>query len=98
MLTRRNAITSVGAAASVLSMPAILPARAADLPNIRWGYILPPVAEMAGIFLLKPELLKHHGKTYTFEPKFLRGSPLVVTALAANEIDRKSTRLNSSHT
>lgn len=97
LLTRRNAITSVGAAASVLSMPAILPARAADLPNIRWGYILPPVAEMAGIFLLKPELLKHHGKTYTFEPKFLRGSPLVVTALAANEIDMGNLGFSTFH-
>ena len=64
-----------------------LPLRAADLPNIRWGYVLPPVAEIAGIFTTKPELLKHWNKSYTFEPKFVRGSPVLVTALAAGEID-----------
>jgi sulfonate transport system substrate-binding protein len=65
----------------------VLPLRAADLPNIRWGYVLPPVAEIAGIFTTKPELLKHWNKSYTFEPKFVRGSPVLVTALAAGEID-----------
>jgi sulfonate transport system substrate-binding protein len=63
------------------------PSRSADLPNIRWGYVLPPVAEFAGILTNKPELLKHWNKSYTFEPKFVRGSPVLVTALAAGELD-----------
>jgi len=66
---------------------AAAPSKSADLPNIRWGYVLPPVAEFAGIFTNKPELLKHWNKSYTFEPKFVRGSPVLVTALAAGEVD-----------
>ena len=78
----------VGATAALLCATATAtPVLAQDKPLIRYGYILPPVAEMAGIFLTKPELLKHHGKTYNFEAKFLRGSPLIVTALAAGEIE-----------
>jgi NitT/TauT family transport system substrate-binding protein len=66
---------------------AVSPSRSADLPNIRWGYVLPPVAEFAGILTNKPELLTHWNKSYTFEPKFVRGSPVLVTALAAGELD-----------
>jgi sulfonate transport system substrate-binding protein len=62
-------------------------ARAADPVTIRWGYILPPVAEMASIFAAQPALTPHLGKSYRFEAKYFRGSPLLVTALAANEID-----------
>jgi sulfonate transport system substrate-binding protein len=80
---------SLGAALFALAELIFPSARsnAADLPNIRWGYVLPPIAEIAGIFTTKPDLLKHWNKSYTFEPKFVRGSPLLVTALAAGEIE-----------
>ena len=85
MLTRR---TLMGGAAALAGAAAIAtPALAQQRPMIRFGYVLPPVAELAGIFTLKPDLLKHHGKTYDFEAKFVRGSPLLVTALAAGELE-----------
>ena len=75
------------AALAVTTFAGAVPSHAADLPNIRWGYILPPVAEFGGIFLSKPYILKHYKKSYTFEAKYVRGSPLLVTAFAAGEID-----------
>jgi len=62
-------------------------ARADDLPTIRWGYVLPPIAEIPMIFTAQPALTPHLDKSYHFEGKFFRGSPLLVTALAANEIE-----------
>jgi NitT/TauT family transport system substrate-binding protein len=85
------------AAAVLCAMTAATSAFAQDKPLIRYGYILPPVAEMAGIFTVKPELLKHHGKTYNFEAKFLRGSPLIVTALAAGEIELGNLGVSTFH-
>ena len=87
MITRKRFM--MGLASSLGATTALMAnkARAADLPHIRWGYVLPPAAEFAGIFLANPNLLRNHGKTYTFEAKFMRGSPLLVTALAANEVD-----------
>jgi len=93
ILVTATAITSLSAA---LLATATLSA-AADPPTIRWGYVLPPIAEIAGIFTTKPELLKHHGKSYTFEAKFVRGSPLLVTALAANEIEVANLGFSTFH-
>ena len=85
MLTRRTLMGGAAAMAGAVAAPQVL---AQPKPVvIRYGYILPPVAEMASLFLTKPELLKHHGKSYTFEAKYFRGSPLLVTAMAADEID-----------
>lgn len=84
MLTKR---VLIGSAALLLSTAMATPSLAQDKPVIRWGYLLPPIAQMASIFMAKPELLKHHGKTYTFEAKYLRGTPFIVAALAAGEID-----------
>jgi sulfonate transport system substrate-binding protein len=87
MATKRWSIALTTLCVSIGLLLSALPLRAADLPNIRWGYVLPPIAEIAGIFTTKPELLKHWNKSYTFEPKFVRGSPVLVTALAAGEIE-----------
>ena len=84
MLNRREL---VGGAAALAGAAVTTPVLAQALPHIRWGYLLPPIAQIASIFTKKPELLKHLNKTYTFEAVYLRGSPLLVTALAAKEID-----------
>jgi sulfonate transport system substrate-binding protein len=86
MISRRLSL-AVGLAALAQAVFAAGPSQAQDLPTIRWGYVLPPVAEMAGIFASKPELVPHLNKTYKFEAKFVRGSPLLVTALAAGELE-----------
>jgi len=95
MITKRGFILSSAALLGTLAAPGI--ARSQELPLIRWGYVLPPVAEMAGIFLTKPELLKHYKKSYAFEAKFVRGPPLLVTALAADEIDVANLGFSTFH-
>ena len=85
MLTRR---TLMGGTAAVLSSVAAPQVLAQPKPlAIRAGYAAPPSAQLASIFLAKPELLKHHGKSYTYEPVLFRSSSLQVTALAANELN-----------
>jgi NitT/TauT family transport system substrate-binding protein len=81
----------------VLTLPAATPSTAADRAHIRWGYVLPPIAEIAGIFTTKPELLKHLNGSYTFEARFVRGSPLLVTALAADEIEVANLGFSTFH-
>lgn len=77
----------LGGAAALVTTAVATPAVTQPLPHIRWGYLLPPIAQIASIFTKKPELLNNINKTYTFEAVYLRGSPLLVTALAAKEID-----------
>ena len=85
MLTRR---TLVGGAAALVGTAAAPPVLAQEKPVlIRWGYLLPPLAQFTGVWTLKPELLKHHGKTYNMEAKVVRGTALLVAAFAAGEID-----------
>ena len=75
-------------AASVLGMALATQVLAQDKPVvIRAGYLGPPPAQMMSVFTLKPELLKHHGKTYTVEPRQMRGVTIMVTAFAAGELD-----------
>jgi NitT/TauT family transport system substrate-binding protein len=83
-------------AAAAIAAPAT-PALSQSLPLIRFGYLLPPISEMAGIFTVKPELLKHYRKTYNFEAKYVRGSPLLVTAFAAGEIDVGNLGVSTFH-
>lgn len=85
MLNRRILMGGAAAMAGAAVAPRVL-AQAAPV-NIRYGYFLPPTSQMAGVFTLKPELLKHHGKTYTFEAKNVRSTSTFVTALAAGEVD-----------
>lgn len=84
MINRRELI---GGTAALLGTAAATPVLAQELPLIRWGYLLPPMAQTASIFTKKPELLKNLNKTYRYEAVFVRGTPLLVTALAAKEID-----------
>ena len=76
-----------GAVATGLITAAVSPAKTQALPHIRWGHVLPPMAQVAGLFTKKPEILKNLNKTYTFEAVYLRGAPLLVTALASKQID-----------
>src|SRR5436853_3341235 len=85
MLTRRTLMGGAAAMAGAVAAPKVMAQPGPVL--IRWGYLLPPLGQFTSIFTLKPELLKHHGKTYNFEARVLRGTSLLVTAFAAGEIE-----------
>ena len=60
-------------------------AQAAPL-KIRVGWVVVP-ASTAPLVLEKKELLKHFGKSYVAEATRFEGTPPVITALAAGELD-----------
>ena len=48
---------------------------------------LPPGLQIMPMLTAKPNLLRHHGKSYTLEATRFQATPLMVTALAVGEID-----------
>src|SRR5262249_15300919 len=61
-------------------------AHAADPVKIRVSYVVAP-SDWAPLLPEKPELLKHNGKSYTLEVVRVNGTPALVQAMAANEIE-----------
>src|SRR5581483_9900574 len=45
-----------------------------------------PISDWASIWLEKKDLARNYGKTYVFDPVRYRGTPLMITALATNEL------------
>lgn len=69
------------------SLAATLCAKAsADPVRIRAGWVVAP-ASMIPLLFAKPGLARHQGKSYVFEPVYVRASPIQVTALSAGELD-----------
>ena len=58
----------------------------ADPVKIRVAWVV-PVTNLPSILLEKPELMTHNGKTYQAELVRFQGTPPMITALAAGEID-----------
>src|SRR5689334_19508300 len=58
----------------------------ASLPKIRVGWVVVP-ASTAPLVLEKKELLSHFGRSYIAEATRFEGTPPVITALAAGELD-----------
>ncbi len=54
--------------------------------KIRASYVV-PVNDWPTILFAKPELAHHLGKSYTFEPVHFQGTPQMVQALAAGELE-----------
>ncbi len=71
------------AAGAALAAPSI--ARAAPV-NIRCGWVVIP-ASLAPLVLEKKDILKHFGQSYVAEATRFEGTPPVITALAAGELD-----------
>ena len=93
MLNRRSLLGGATAVLGAVAAPQVL---AQPKPvRIRVGYTAPPLAQMAPLFMTKPEILKHHDKSYTFEGTLLRSGPLQVTAFAANEIQVGNLNFNT---
>jgi NitT/TauT family transport system substrate-binding protein len=60
---------------------------AAQAPvKIRAGWVTAP-ASLIPLLFLKPELTKHHGKSYIFEPMYFGSSTLQITAINQGELD-----------
>jgi sulfonate transport system substrate-binding protein len=58
----------------------------AEPVKIRLSYIA-PVSNWATMLFQRPELARHLGKSYTFEAIHFQGTPLLITALNAGELE-----------
>jgi len=54
--------------------------------KIRVGWITTP-ASLVPLLFFKPELTKHYGKSYIFEPIYFASSTLQITAISQGELD-----------
>ena len=72
--------------AALLGLALLAPAAKAEPLKIRLSYIV-PVSNWATILFAKPEMAKHLGKSYSFEPVHFQSTPTLIQALAANEIE-----------
>src|SRR5262245_52349275 len=61
-------------------------AHAADPVRIRASWIVAP-SDWTPLLLEKPDLMRHQGKSYVFEPVRYAGTPAVITAMANNEVE-----------
>src|SRR5215475_14760337 len=61
-------------------------AQAAEAVKIRLSYIV-PIANWAPMLVEKKDLAKHLGKSYQLEITRFAGTPPLITALAASELD-----------
>jgi ABC-type nitrate/sulfonate/bicarbonate transport system substrate-binding protein len=78
---------AAGAAIGAGALPAGSGALAQSAPlKIRVGWVVVP-ASTAPLVLEKKDLLKHFGKSYVAEATRFEGTPPVITALAAGELD-----------
>lgn len=79
-------ILFAAAAATALALLAPGAALSAEPAKIRIGWLLVP-AEITPILFPKPDIARHLGKSYVIETTRFQGSPLLINALAAGEID-----------
>jgi sulfonate transport system substrate-binding protein len=61
-------------------------ARAADPVPIRIGWVVTP-PELQPVLFAHPEVTRHLGKSYAMEAIHFKSTPVMITALAAGEID-----------
>jgi sulfonate transport system substrate-binding protein len=82
---RQFGIGALAAGTALATNGSTRPAQAEPV-RIRVGWVVVP-ASSAPLVLEKKELLKHFGKSYVAETIHFAGTPPVITALAANELD-----------
>ena len=58
----------------------------ADPVKMRVGWVAAP-GELPSIMEFKKDVAKHWGQSYTFEPIHFQGTPPMMTAMAANEVE-----------
>jgi len=82
----RFSSTIIGmAAAAAFGLSASI-AQSEEPLNIRIAWVV-PVGNWASIIYEKKDLMTHYGKTYTVTPTHFAGTPPMITALAAGELD-----------
>ena len=72
--------------AAALALVVAGAAHGAEPVKIRASWVVAP-SDWTPLLLAKPELMKHQGKSYAFEPIRFQGTPAVITALANNELE-----------
>jgi sulfonate transport system substrate-binding protein len=85
MAINRRQFTAGGIAAGALAAPGSAPAQPAPV-KIRLGWVVVP-ASTAPLVLEKKDLLANFGRSYIAEATRFEGTPPVITALAAGELD-----------
>src|SRR5882757_1281962 len=75
------AATAIGSALLAASTT-----NAADPLKIRVSWIVAP-SDWASVLVEKSDLLTHNGKSYVVEPMRFNGTPALITAMAANELE-----------
>jgi NitT/TauT family transport system substrate-binding protein len=73
-------------AATLFGAATLCAARAGDPVKIRLSYTV-PISNSASILLEKKDLAKNLGKSYQLEVTRFAGTPLMITAMAAGELD-----------
>ncbi len=81
---RRVHLLAIIVAASMLACG--FSVRAQEPLKIRIAWVV-PVGNWASIIYEKKDLMTHYGKTYVVEPIHFKGTPPMITALAAGELD-----------
>src|SRR5215475_9324907 len=82
----RAGMALTAAFAALLAAAALGTAKAADPVVIRLSYVV-PISDLPSLLLEKKDLAKHLDKSYHLEVTRFAGTPPMVTALAAGELD-----------
>ena len=85
-MTGRRVAIAHWLAAAMLACFAALPARAAERPTIRIGWVAVP-AELQALLFAKPGVSQHVHQSYELDAIRFAGTPAMITALAAGELD-----------
>jgi len=72
--------------AAALALVVAGAAHGAESVKIRASWVVAP-SDWTPLLLEKPDLMRHQGKSYAFEPIRFQGTPAVITALANNELE-----------
>jgi ABC-type nitrate/sulfonate/bicarbonate transport system substrate-binding protein len=82
----RCALVTRWLATAMLAFVVALPARAAERPTIRIGWVAVP-AELQPLLYAKPGVSQHVHQSYELDAIRFAGTPAMITALAAGELD-----------
>jgi sulfonate transport system substrate-binding protein len=85
-MSGRRAVVARWLAAAMLTLAAALPARAAERPTIRIGWVAVP-SELQPLLFAKPGVSQHVHQSYELDTIRFAGTPAMITALAAGELD-----------
>jgi len=85
-VARTGLAATVAAALLSMGLSGISPARAAEAVKIRLSYVV-PIANWASMLVEKKDLAKNLGKSYQLEIIRFAGTPPMITALAAGELE-----------